>query len=226
MKPGNYAVLSVRDTGVGMDQATKARIFEPFFTTKEPGKGTGLGLSTVYGIVKQSKGYLLVDSEPGKGAGFTMFFPIVSGSVAKIPAPAPIRRPPRGSETILMVEDEGSLRAIVSDTLRASGYRVLEADDGLRAIELSDDTAERIDLLLTDVILPGLSGRSVAERLRATRPRMKVIYMSGYTDDFIAEHGVVSPHTVLLEKPFAIALLLLKVRETLDGEPLQADTDA
>jgi PAS domain S-box-containing protein len=219
MVAGKYAMLSVRDTGAGIDQATQARIFEPFFTTKELGKGTGLGLSTAYGIVKQSKGYIVVDSEVGKGTEFRLFFPIVAGAADSILPPDLVQRPLRGSETILVVEDEDPLRMVVSDTLRAHGYTVLHARNGIEAIEAANAFAADIDLLLTDVILPGLSGRAVADRLQASRPSMKVIYMSGYTDEFIARHGIIDPEISLLEKPFPISLLLLTLRETLGGEP-------
>jgi PAS domain S-box-containing protein len=217
MAPGNYAMISIRDTGTGMDPATQARIFEPFFTTKDPGKGTGLGLSTVYGIMKQSKGYIVVDSELGRGTEFRLFFPVVEGSREKISSREPMAQPLQGSETVLLVEDEYSLRLVVANTLRAKGYRVLEARDGEAALELAKDRAARIDLLLTDMILPGLSGRSVADQIRVARPSIKVIYMSGYTDDFTAHQPFIDTQTTLLEKPFPIATLLLKIRESLAG---------
>jgi PAS domain S-box-containing protein len=217
MAPGNYAMISIRDTGTGMDPATQARIFEPFFTTKDPGKGTGLGLSTVYGIMKQSKGYIVVDSEVGRGTEFRLFFPVVEGTREKISPRAPMAQPLQGSETVLLVEDEYSLRLVVANTLRAKGYQVLETRDGESALELAKDPTARIDLLLTDMILPGLSGRNVADRLRAERPSIKVIYMSGYTDDFTAHQPFVDPQTTLLEKPFPMATLLLKIRESLAG---------
>jgi PAS domain S-box-containing protein len=217
LEPGLYAMLSVRDTGIGMDAALRARIFEPFFTTKAPGKGTGLGLSTVYGIVKQSKGFIVVDSTPGQGTEFRLFFPVVSGAPDEL-APRPlINRPPRGSETIFLVEDENPLRSVIRDTLRASGYQVLEAADGNAAIKVANEFGAPIDLLLTDVILPGFSGRSVAARLQQSRPLLKVIYMSGYTGDFIADRDIIDPRIVLLEKPFSIGYLLLTIRQILDG---------
>jgi two-component system, cell cycle sensor histidine kinase and response regulator CckA len=225
MKAGQYAMLSVRDTGTGMSQETQERIFEPFFTTKDPSKGTGLGLSTVYGIVKQSKGYILVESELGKGSDFRLFFPVVSGEAQDTPRAKPAHRPLRGTETIFVVEDETPLRLLVGDTLRANGYQVLEAHDGNAAIEFAGLFQGSIDLLLTDVILPGQSGRAVADQIRRLRPQLKVMYMSGYTDDFIADHGVIGPDTILLEKPFPISTLLLKVRETLDGQPSDTAND-
>jgi signal transduction histidine kinase/FixJ family two-component response regulator len=214
---GTYAVLSIRDTGSGMDQTTQAHIFEPFFTTKDPGKGTGLGLSTVYGIIKQSKGYITVDSEPGKGSEFRLYFPTVDRAPAGIAREAASGRALQGPETLLLVEDEQSLRAVVGNMLRANGYAVLSAKDGPGAIEIAANFAAPIDLLLTDVILPGSSGRILADQLRLSRPSMKVLYMSGYTEDFIVHHGPLDPHTILLEKPFPIAALLQKIRETLDA---------
>jgi signal transduction histidine kinase/ActR/RegA family two-component response regulator len=216
LDPGRYAVLRVSDTGDGMDAVTRSRIFEPFFTTKEVGKGTGLGLSTVYGIVRQLNGQIAVDSEPGRGARFTLYFPIVPGMAAPLPAHPVSEQPLHGTETLLLVEDEDSLRAVIKRTLSARGYTVLEARDGRAAIELADHHPSPIHLLLTDVILPAVGGPGVAERLAVSRPTMKVIYMSGYTDDFIAHHGVLARQTMLLEKPFLIASLLLRVRETLD----------
>ncbi len=217
IEPGNYAVVSIRDTGTGMDQTTAARIFEPFFTTKEPGKGTGLGLSTVYGIMKQSKGYVVVDSEPGKGAEFRLYFPIVDGAPERLSLPVVLSGPLRGLETVLLVEDEGSLRSVVANTLRTNGYTVLDAPDGKAAIEVANSCESAIDLLLTDVILPDISGRTLADQVRQSRPSMKVIYMSGYTDDFIAEHGIIDPRIVLLEKPFPMSALLRSIREVLSG---------
>lgn len=219
-EPGPYAVLRVRDTGFGMDAATQARIFEPFFTTKDPGKGTGLGLSTVYGIVKQSKGFIVVHSAPRQGTEVEIFFPVVPGAAESVPIQAMHNHPLRGgSETIFLVEDENSLRSVVRQTLEDNGYQVLEAADGSAAITLAGEFAAPIDLLLTDIILPNLSGRSVANRLRLSRPAMRVIYMSGYADDFIADHGILDPDIVLLEKPFSIARLLGNVRDTLDRAP-------
>jgi PAS domain S-box-containing protein len=217
LEPGLYAMLSVRDTGLGMDPATQARIFEPFFTTKAPGKGTGLGLSIVYGIVKQSKGFIVVDGTPGQGTEFKLFFPVVSGTPDNLPPQSVIGRPPRGSETIFLLEDENPLRAVIRDTLRANGYHVLEAADGSAAIKLAGEYAAPIDLLLTDVILPGFSGRIVAARLQQSRPRLKVLYMSGYTGDFNADGVAIDPRILLLEKPFSMGFLLLTIRQTLDG---------
>jgi two-component system, cell cycle sensor histidine kinase and response regulator CckA len=214
---GNYVMVCIRDTGIGMDQKTQLGIFEPFFTTKASGKGTGLGLATVYGIVKQSSGYIVVDSQLGRGTEFRLYFPAKHGKAEDDRPRHPVDKPRRGSETIVLVEDEHALLLLVSNTLKANGYRVFAAEDGRRAILLAQTLQEPIDLLLTDVILPGVSGRSVADQLRIARPSMKVIYMSGYTDDFITDHGIIDSHTLLLEKPFPISLLLSRIREILDG---------
>jgi PAS domain S-box-containing protein len=216
-KVGRYVCLSVTDTGTGMYPETLAHIFEPFFTTKEPGKGTGLGLATVYGIVKQSDGYIWVDSSPGKGSSFQVYLPQYIG-----PPAAEAQRPDqkekmRGSESILLAEDADPLRKLAQRFLEMGGYRVLAARSGEEALEFAAQHAEDFDLLLTDVIMPGINGRTLAERLLARRPRMKVLYMSGYTDSFIAGHGVLEPGIHLLHKPFTEDVLLKKVREVLDG---------
>ena len=219
LETGRYAMLSIRDTGTGMDQATRSRIFEPFYTTKEAGKGTGLGLSTVYGIIRQSGGFITVSSEPGKGSEFNLYFPAAQGTRTRA-SPAPrINGGVGRSESILLVEDEGPLRKLIGDALRAHGYRVFEAKDGAAGIALGAQSDTRLDLLLTDVILPDVSGPQVAQRLALGHPSMKVLYMSGYTDDYLTQRGVASSDTMLLEKPFTIESLLSKIRETLDGNP-------
>ena len=225
VQPGRYVMLEVGDTGVGMDAPTQARIFDPFFTTKGPGKGTGLGLSTVYGIVKQSGGSIWVDSQPGRGTTFRIVLPRV-----KTPAPAPAASPAppapgRGSETILLVEDEGDLRALAREILETQGYTVLAAGDPEEALRLIAGFGGRIHLLLTDVVMPKMSGRELASRLAPARPDMKVLYMSGYTDDAIIHHGVLDPGFAFLSKPFTPGALASKVREVLErsqGKP-QAD---
>jgi PAS domain S-box-containing protein len=219
LEAGRYAMLRIRDTGTGMDQATRSRIFEPFYTTKEAGKGTGLGLSTVYGIVRQSGGFITVSSEPGKGSEFDVYFPRAQGTGTPASPAARINGGVGRSESILLVEDEGPLRKLIGDTLRAHGYRVLEAKDGTAGIDLGAQSDARLDLLLTDVILPDVSGPQVAQRLAADHPSMKVLYMSGYTDDYLTQRGVAGSDTMLLEKPFTIESLLSKIRETLDGNP-------
>jgi CheY-like chemotaxis protein len=216
-RTGPHVRLVVRDTGVGMDAETQAHLFEPFFTTKGPGKGTGLGLATVYGIIKQSGGHIAVDSAPGRGATFIIHLPRVE-EVAAIPeAELPPEDLPRGSETILLVEDEDGVRALAHEILEASGYRVLPARHGAEALDVSDGHGPSIDLLLTDVVMPGIGGRELVERLSVRRPDMRVLYMSGYTADALGPHGVLEADTALLAKPFTPDILTRKVREVLDA---------
>jgi CheY-like chemotaxis protein len=225
-RPGPYVLLEVGDTGVGMDAETRSRLFEPFFTTKEQGKGTGLGLSTVYGTVKQSGGHIRVESEPGRGSTFTVYLPRVATPVA--PAERPAADPaaaraaeatltPGRGETILLVEDAQRVRAVVREILEMSGYVVLEARHGAEALEISNRHAGAIHLLVTDVVMPQMSGRELAQRLATLRPELKVLYMSGYTDDAIVRHGVLASGIAFLSKPFTPDALALKVREVLDG---------
>jgi signal transduction histidine kinase/CheY-like chemotaxis protein len=213
---GSYVMLSVSDTGTGMDGPTMARIFEPFFTTKGAGKGTGLGLSMVYGIVKQSNGYIWVTSEPGKGATFKLYFPRVSEEAEPI---IPRRFDPPtvgGSETILVVEDDPALRELVVDLLKESGYKVLAALDTKQAIDLAKKK-KNIHLLLTDVIMPTMSGGELAKQICKLRPVMKVLFMSGYSGDLVAKHGILEAETNLVEKPFTKHALLGKVRAVLNN---------
>jgi PAS domain S-box-containing protein len=214
--PGPYVMLAVSDTGCGMDEQTRARVFEPFFTTKEPGKGTGLGLATVYGIVKQSGGYIWVYSEPGLGTTFKIYFPRVLAPVEPLPAVRIDPSHPQGSETILLVEDEESIRSLVLDILAKGGYKALEAGSAQQALEISRDYDDVIHLLLTDVVMPHMSGREVAEQITKARPSTKVLYMSGYTDHAIAHHGILRPGVPFLQKPFSPEALANKVREVLD----------
>jgi two-component system, cell cycle sensor histidine kinase and response regulator CckA len=216
--PGEYVTMSVSDTGEGIDPETVKRIFEPFFTTKEKGKGTGLGLATVYGIVQQSGGFVVVESRPGHGAALRVYLPRLEGEVA--PAePEPEIQPAlaTGTETVLLVEDEAVVRDLLREVLETSGYALLEAHDGVYALELAASHPGTIDLLLTDVVMPKMSGRELAERFRAQRPGMKVLYTSGYTDGVIAESGVLEPGTEFLQKPFSFAELTQKVRSVLDS---------
>jgi PAS domain S-box-containing protein len=214
--PGPYVLLSVKDDGAGMDPETQRHIFEPFYTTKERGKGTGLGLATVYGIVKQSGGDIWVHSEIGKGSRFEVYLPRVE-EPARAAEPASVAvSPPKGTETILLVEDEEAVRALTERILKASGYKVLAAKDAEQAVQLSQTYVGAIDLLLTDVIMPGTSGPQLAERLLAVRRQMRVLYMSGYTDTAIVESGVLQAETALLQKPFTPAQLIQTVREMLD----------
>ena len=219
VNPGPYVMVAVGDTGRGMDEVSQARIFEPFFTTKEMGKGTGLGLSTVHGIVKQSGGHISVYSEPGHGTTFKVYLPRLSQSEEK-EAAAPSKCPlHRGSETILLVEDEDMVRHVARRLLEMNGYTVLEASSGHDALSVSQQTPGRIHLMLTDVVMPGISGGETAELLKAQRPEIKVLFMSGHTENSIVHHGVLNPGVAFLQKPFKHDLLVSKVREVLDGPP-------
>ena len=216
-KVGSFVLLAVTDTGTGMDAATLTHIFEPFFTTKELGKGTGLGLATVYGIVKQSNGYIGMESVVGKGTSFQIYLPRHAGQpvVDDLKTDSPDNL--RGSETILLVEDSEPLRKLANTFLASRGFRVLSAESGEDALKVAERFGGPFDLLLTDVIMPGINGRLLAENLLPRQPGMKVLYMSGYTDSFIAGHGVLDPGIHLLHKPFIEEVLIRKVREVLDG---------
>ena len=214
--PGRHVVLGVSDTGAGMSEEVQAHLFEPFFTTKEKDKGTGLGLSTVYGIVKQSGGSIWVESRIGAGTTFKIYLPRLEA----VPPYEPVRtraEPPRGSETILLVEDDPAVRQLTRRMLEKIGYTVREAPTSRRALDLVCSSSEAIHLLLTDVVMPGLSGRELAERLMASRPDMKVLYMSGYTDDAIVRHGVLESGILLLQKPFTLETLATRIRRVLDS---------
>ena len=211
---GSYVMLAVSDTGHGMDAATLGQIFEPFFTTKGPGKGTGLGLATVYGIVKQSGGHIWVYSEVGHGTSFKIYLPRVDGP-AVAPAAAP-GLPRRGTETVLLAEDDDQVRALARETLEISGYTVLEAAHPEAAVTLAQQHGGALHLLLTDVVMPGMNGRALADRLLALRPGIKVLFMSGYPAAAVAPHGTLDPGTRLLQKPFTPGSLARKVREVLD----------
>ena len=217
LMPGEYAILRIQDTGVGMDQNVKDRIFEPFFTTKEHGKGTGLGLSTVYGIVKQSGGFIYVHSEPGEGTVFEIFLPRAEDEPPKDSESMDLPPTLRGHETILVVEDEPLLRELTRRVLRNFGYRVLEAEDGQKALQLFEQHTEKVHLLLTDVILPYLNGRELSEKLCHMQPDLKVLFMSGYTDDAILSHGISNQDHAYIQKPFTAYELGLKVREVLEN---------
>jgi two-component system, cell cycle sensor histidine kinase and response regulator CckA len=215
--PGSYIRLTVTDTGIGMDTATQQRIFEPFFTTKEKGKGTGLGLSTVYGVVKQSGGYIDVASARGKGTTFNIYLPRVAQNVVETKTIAPDHPEElRGTETILLAEDEDTLRALTRHLLELYGYRVLEACDGNQALRLSEQTADEIHLLLTDVVMPGISGRVLADQLKQKRPEVRVVFMSGYTGQRVGEKEILEPGSHFLQKPFTRDSLARKIREALD----------
>ena len=213
--PGPYVRLEVQDTGVGMDEATQAHVFEPFFTTKELGKGTGLGLSTVYGIVRQSGGYLDLASEPGVGSTFTIYLPRLEAIVSPPKAKTPITASFRGKETILLVEDEDVLRGLLAKFLRLYGYTVLEARHGGEALLTCERHQEPIHLMVTDVVMPQMSGRELADRLTPLRPEMKVLYMSGYTEDALVQHGVADLSAAFLQKPFKPIELARRVHAVL-----------
>jgi PAS domain S-box-containing protein len=220
--PGPYVMLTVSDTGIGMDAATQARIFEPFFTTKSQGRGTGLGLATVYGVVKQSGGYVWVYSEVGHGTTFKVYLPMVQAPVEKTAQEKEPSGPEPGTETILFVEDEQSVRELVTEYLTARGYQVLEASDGMQALEMASAHGGKIQLLITDVVMPKLSGRELAARLATTRPDLKVLYISGYTDDSIFRHGVLQGGMAFLQKPFNLKALATKIREVLERVPVNS----
>jgi signal transduction histidine kinase/DNA-binding response OmpR family regulator len=220
VKPGPHVQLVVSDTGTGIDEETRQHLFEPFFTTKERGKGTGLGLSMVFGIVKQSGGNIWVYSEPGKGTAFKIYFPRVFESLEEAPTEPATDEVPRGSETVLVVEDEGMIREIINLTLADRGFSVLLAEDGEEAFRVCEGHQGPIHLLLCDVVLPKMSGRDVAKGVASRRPDVRVLYMSGYTANAIVHHGVLEPGIAFLQKPFSPAALLAKVREVLSaGNP-------
>ncbi|MGA2201958.1 MAG: PAS domain S-box protein [Terriglobales bacterium] len=219
IQPGRYAVISVTDTGHGMDKETQSRIFEPFFTTKEKGKGTGLGLSTVYGIVKQSSGYVFAQSELGAGTTFYVYLPRVEDSAEELSPAQSQQSEAGGCETVLLVEDEESVRELVRLTLAARGYKVLEAENGECGLRVSESFKENIDILITDVVMPGIGGRELAKKLLALRPGISVLYLSGYTEDAVITQGAPGPSTAFLQKPFTLQNLAKKVREVLRSKP-------
>ncbi len=215
---GPHVLLSVNDTGVGMDPETQRHIFEPFFTTKELGRGTGLGLATVYGIVKQSGGYITVESTLGKGSTFRIFLPRVQEKATSVEATASTAAPVRGRETILLVEDEDVVRELAREALQEGGYTVLEARHPGEALLVAERQGDGLDLLLTDVVMPHMSGPELAQRLRDQRPDLRVLFMSGYTDDATLRHGVLRSEVFFLQKPFTPEVLARRVRETLDAK--------
>jgi CheY-like chemotaxis protein len=213
--PGTYVVLTVTDTGTGMAPEVQARLFEPFFTTKEIGKGTGLGLATIHGIVTRSGGHVAVCSEVGKGTSFKVYFPMADASAIVVDSPPPVARPRARGETVLVVEDAEGLRKLTKRLLERLGYTVLLAGNAEEALQLFESNAS-VDLVLTDVVMPGASGPELTRQLVGQRPALKVIYMSGYTEQGIVHHGVLKPGVAFLHKPFTSDDLGRKIREVLD----------
>jgi len=216
VKPGRFVMIAVNDTGDGMDAATQARIFEPFFTTKEKEKGTGLGLSTVYGIVKQSGGYIWVYSELGKGTTFKVYLPRVE-DVAAARQPRAVPESRVGTETLLLVEDDQPVRRLSRKILERAGYNVLEAESGRKALELAHNANGGVPLVVTDLVMPDMSGTDLAAELAVLYPEIRVLFMSGYTDDAVVRHGLLAAGRAFIQKPFTPDALTRKVRETLDA---------
>jgi len=218
VEPGPYVMFAVTDSGIGMDDVAKDRMFEPFFTTKETGKGTGLGLSTVYGIVKQSNGYINVYSEPGQGTTFKLYFPVTVEAEQSVARPdGDVRRPSRGNETLLVVEDDDAVREAVSAMLESSGYNVLSVREGEEALRICAELPEEIDLLLTDVVMPGMNGPELATRIAEFSPGVLVVFMSGYTGNAIHHQGILDLDTAYIQKPFTPVILTRLIRDVLDG---------
>jgi CheY-like chemotaxis protein len=215
VQAGPYVLLSITDTGAGMTPQVMQHIFEPFFTTKDLGVGTGLGLSTVYGIVKQAGGWIWVYSEPGKGSTFKVYLPRAGGAPEPLAAPVSAAQTLRGTETVLVVEDQPEVRKLTLAMLETQGYRLLQAASGSEALSLCERYPEPIHLLITDVVMPGMTGRELAMRLLTLRPSLKTLYTSGYTANAIAHEGVLDPGVAYLPKPFSPAQLAAKVREVL-----------
>ena len=211
-------MLAVSDNGIGMDKETQSHMFEPFFTTKEQGKGTGLGLATVYGIIKQSGGYIWIYSEPSQGTTFKIYLPRFEAGLRAIEPEPPSSSVVKAEETVLVVEDEGALRELDCEFLERSGYEVLGAGNGAAAMEISKRHQGPIHLLMTDAIMPGMSGRELALQMQGLRPDIRVLYVSGYTDDVVLRNGLLEPGTAFLQKPFTKDSLTQKVRAVLDGK--------
>ena len=223
LESGEYAMLAVSDTGVGIPHELQERIFEPFFTTKEKSKGTGLGLSTCYGIVKQAGGFIWVYSERGLGSTFKIYVPRTQDARKPTTGVMPAVDHLSGSETILIVEDDDPVRVLLTESMRSYGYTVYPARNGLEAMEVVGTRGDEIDLLISDVVMPKMSGRELADTLRARWPNLRVLFMSGYTDDALSRHGVLDPGVLLLEKPFTPKRLAARIREVLAADPNQID---
>jgi len=218
VKPGRYVMLAVSDTGYGMDDQTKTLIFEPFFTTKEEGKGTGLGLAMIDGFIKQSGGHVFVYSELGNGSTFKIYLPEVEDALSSVPLPPAVEKTPHGDETILLVEDDVAVRSLARHILQTCGYTVLEAAQGDEAVHLAETHQGAIHLLVSDVVIPGTSGRRLAELIAALKPGIKVLFMSGYTDDAVIRRGILASEIAFLQKPFTLDALVRKVRNALDQD--------
>jgi signal transduction histidine kinase len=216
VRPGPYVLLSVSDTGFGMDAKTISKVFEPFFTTKAPGEGTGLGLSMVYGVIRQSGGYIWVYSEPGQGATFKIYLPRIEEAAEPLSRTTSEIIFAKGSETVLLVEDEQNLREVTIELLESEGYRVLAAKDGPSAIAISQGHRDMVHILLTDIVLPNMSGTTLAERIKEFRPDLKVLYMSGYTSNLVAHQGILDSSSAFIQKPFTKHGLLSELRRVLD----------
>jgi two-component system, cell cycle sensor histidine kinase and response regulator CckA len=225
-RPGPHVTVQVRDEGSGMDENTLAHLFEPFFTTKSAGKGTGLGLSTVYGIVQRAGGHIRVVSAPGKGSTFTVHLPRVETPAAVEAPEHPVGDVLHGAETILVVEDEDAVRSMMREALEARGYRVLVARNGVEALDLAGRYGDYIDLLITDVIMPQMNGAELAQRLARLRPGLRVLFVSGYTDDAVIRLGVLERRTAFLQKPFSLDVLARTVRDVLDKAPARSSVDS
>jgi two-component system cell cycle sensor histidine kinase/response regulator CckA len=219
MQTGNYVKLTIADTGTGMSDEVKTHLFEPFFTTKSPGKGTGLGLATCFGIVKQNNGHIHVQSELGRGTIFTIYLPLVNSAVEPRPARNKLADAVGGSETLLVVEDERAVRELAVLTLREKGYTVFEAANGEAGLQAARQQNGRIDLVLTDVVMPTMGGKEMADAIHHAYPQTKMLFTSGYTEDGISHHGVLRPGIAFLQKPYMTATLARKVREVLDEIP-------
>jgi two-component system cell cycle sensor histidine kinase/response regulator CckA len=215
--PGDYMEISVGDTGAGMTKQTLERLFEPFFTTKEVGKGTGLGLATVYGIVKQNDGFVFVDSEPGAGSTFRILLPRADAPVTAVPADVPRSDASGAHGTVLLVEDEDDVRELIGGYLTSQGYSVVSANSGEDAVERFRECPDAPSLLISDIIMPGMNGRVLSDRLRVSYPELKVLYVSGYTDDALTPNSPLPHGTYFLQKPFALSALASKIRDIVDG---------
>jgi two-component system cell cycle sensor histidine kinase/response regulator CckA len=217
VEKGTYIMLAISDNGTGMDAETQTHLFEPFYTTKETGKGTGLGLSTVYGIVKQSNGYVWVYSEPGTGTTFKIYFPRAEGEVAKLADEGKSELGLSGVETVLIAEDEPSVRTLTVRILLARGYKILEASNGREALDIAREYDGDIHLVITDVVMPGMGGSELVAQLEMVRPGIKALFVSGYTDNAIVHHGILDSNVAFLQKPFTVESLACKVREVIDA---------